>query len=85
MEKYYEEWNGKKFAVRRIMLPEELGGYEANITDVDLYHEYEIEYEHGDRRANEIDDSIYFFCDSGFIESDPTDAEIREYLLKHVV
>lgn len=36
MEKYYEEWDGKKFPVRTVRLPEELGGFEANVSDIDL-------------------------------------------------
>ena len=83
MEKYYEEWNGKKFPVREVTLPEELGGFVAKVTDVELYHEYELEYERGDSKAVELDSSIYYFCDSGFIASDPTDEEIVKYLIKN--
>jgi hypothetical protein len=83
MNKYFEEWDGKKFSVREVMLPEELGGFAVKVTDVELYHEYESEYERGDSKAVELDNSIYYFCDSGFIASDPTDKEIIEYLIKH--
>lgn len=85
MKKYYVEWNGKRFPVRTVDLPEKLGGFSADVTDIELYHEYEEEFLKGDNReVYELDASIYFFCDSGFIASDPTDEEIIDYLLKNV-
>ena len=83
MEKYYEEWNGKKFPVREVELPEELGGYKANIADADLWDAIEEDYNNGNSDAHALDNDIYFYCDYGFIESDPTDEEIVEYLIKH--
>ena len=62
MIKSFVEWNGEKFPVRTINLPDE--------------------YEKDNKEAVAIDNSIFFFCDSGFIESDPTDEEIIEYLIK---
>ena len=83
MEKYFEEWNGKMFPVREIHLPEELGGYNANVSDVDLWDAIEEDYNNGNSEAHALDNDIYFYCDYGFIESDPTDEEIVEYLIKH--
>lgn len=83
MEKYFEEWNGKKFPVRLIQLPEELGGFETKVSGGDLWDAIENAYNDGDKTANYIDDSIYFYCERGFIESDPTDEEIVEYLIKN--
>lgn len=83
MEKYFEEWNGKKFPVREVMLPEELGGYKANVADVDLWDAIEDDYNNGNSEANALDNDIYFYCDYGFIESNPTDEEIIDYLIKH--
>jgi len=84
MRKYFEEWNGKKFPVRVIQLPEELGGYDANIADVDLWDAIEEDYNSGNSEAHALDSDIYFYCDYGFITSDPTDEEIVEYLIKSV-
>ena len=84
MEKYFEEWNGKKFPVREIQLPEELGGYNANVADVDLWDAIEEDYNNGNSDAHALDNDIYFYCDYGFIENDPTDKEIVDYLIKNV-
>lgn len=83
MEKYFEEWDGKKFPVREIRLPEELGGYNANVADIDLWDAIEEDYNNGNSDAHALDNEIYFYCDYGFIASDPTDEEIIEYLIKH--
>ena len=83
MKKCFEEWNGKKFPVREIQLPEELGGFVANVATIELWDAIEAAYNVCDITANNIDNSIYFYCESGFIESDPTDEEIIEYLIKH--
>ena len=87
MEKYFEEWDGKKFPVREIRLPEELGGYNANVADVDLWdaieNAYDVEYHPNHKEAVGIDDDIYYYCDYGFIASDPTDEEIVDYLIKN--
>lgn len=82
MEKYYEEWNGKKFPVRTVMLPEELGGFEANVADIDLWFAIVDDYYNGNSEADAIDNDIYFYCNSGIIASDPTDEEIVDYLIK---
>lgn len=84
MEKYYEEWDGKKFPVREVELPEELGGFTANVATSELWDAIEDAYNAGDKTANNIDNSIYFYCEYGFIESNPTDEEIVEYLIKYV-
>ena len=88
MTKYYEEWEDRKFPVRTVTLPDdffEMAGEKVNVADVELYHAYEVEYEKGDEKAASIDDSIYYFCDSGFIASDPSDEEIIRYLRQNVV
>ena len=82
MEKYFEEWNGKKFPVRKIQLPEELGGFVANVADFELWNEIKYHVEQlRDLEASRIDNDIYYYCESGFIASDPTDEDIVEYLL----
>lgn len=83
INKYFEEWNGKKFPVRDVMLSEELGGFVASVATVELWDAIEYAYYAGNKTANNIDDSIYFYCEYGFIENDPTDKEIVDYLIKH--
>ena len=83
MEKYFEEWDGKMFPVREVKLPEELGGYNANVADVDLWDAIDEDYNNGNSEAHALDNDIYYYCDYGFIASDPTDEEIVEYLIKH--
>lgn len=84
MNKYYEEWNGKKFPVREVMLPEELGGFVTNVATIELWDAIEDAYNDCNKTANNIDNSIYFYCEYGFIESDPTDEEIIDYLIENV-
>lgn len=84
MNKYYEEWDGKKFPVREVELPEELGGFVTNVATIELWDAIEDAYDADDKKAINIDDSIYFYCEYGFIENDPTDEEIVEYLIKYV-
>ena len=81
MEKYYEEWYGKKFPVRTVVFPIQ-EGFDTPINVADLSaHEHEG---HPKRReAIELDNDIYYYCDYGFIASDPTDEEIIEYLIKN--
>ena len=83
MNKHFEEWNGKKFPVREVKLPEELGGFVANVATIELWDAIEAACNVGGITANNIDDSIYFYCEHGFIESDPTDEEIVDYLIKN--
>lgn len=87
MEKYFEEWDGKQFPVRKVMLPQELGGYKANVAGEELWDEISYAYENLNGRTHnaavELDNEIFFYCEYGFIASDPTDEEIVEYLIKH--
>lgn len=85
MEKYYEEWNGEKFPVRYVWLPEELGGNKAKIADYELWDAICDFCERGDSDAVDIDNTVYFYCDSGFIASDPTDEDILDYLVRHLL
>lgn len=87
MEKYFEEWDGKKFPVREVMF-NVCDNMETivKVADLSLWDaiEYACEHEgHPKRReAIELNNDIYFYCDYGFIASDPTDEEIVEYLIK---
>ena len=81
MEKYYEEWKGEIFPTRYVWLPENMGGYKVKVADYELWVAVAEYYERGDRDAIDLDNTIYFYCDSGFIANDPTDEEIIEYLV----
>lgn len=85
MEKYYEEWNGKKFPVRVVSVDEEIYGYPTiKVADYELWNAIQYYVEQlRDFEACRIDNDIYYYCDSGFIESDPTDEEIVKYLIKN--
>lgn len=88
MEKYFEEWDGKKFPVRTIVFPIQEGfDTPINVADVDLWDAIEYACDHEDNilhsEAVDLDREIYHYCDYGFIESDPTDEEIVEYLIKN--
>lgn len=87
MEKYYEEWDGDKFPVRVIQLPEELGGFDTKVADIELWLAiaYACDHENHIRHSEAVnlDKEIYYYFDSCFIASDPTDKEIIEYLIKN--
>lgn len=83
MTKNYVEYNGKKFPVRTVNLSSVSSYYtDVDVADYELFAVIESDYDEGKREAVEIDNSIFFYCDSGFIESDPTDEEIIDYLVK---
>ena len=50
------------------------------ITDYELWAAIEDNYEDGDKEAVWIDNNVYFYCDSGFIASNPTESEVIEYM-----
>lgn len=88
MEKYYEEWKGNKFPVREVMFPvfDDLNGkVKVCVADYELYVALEDDINARDVDARMIDQDIYFYCDSGFIASDPSDEEIIRYLQRYVV
>ncbi len=81
MKKFFKQWHGENFPVREVNLPESWGYYNpVNVADVELWWAIEEDCNNGNEEAIEIDNSIFFFCDTGFIESDPTDEEIIKYL-----
>lgn len=43
------------------------------IADCELWMAIEDDYYNGDKEAVWLDDKIYFYCDSGFIASNPTE------------
>lgn len=86
MEKYYEEWNAKKYPVRVVSVEEIL---RIKVADYELWAAIGFAYSHAcvknHCRAVEIDNEIFYYCDSGFIDSDPTDEEIIEHLKEREV
>ena len=50
------------------------------IADYELWAAIEDDYEEGDKEAIWIDNNVYFYCDSGFIASNPTESEVIEYM-----
>ena len=50
------------------------------IADYELWVAIEDDYEDGDKEAVWIDNNVYFYCDSGFIASNPTESEVIEYM-----
>ena len=53
------------------------------IADCELWVAIEVDYYNGDKEAVWLDDKIYFYCDSGFIASNPTESEVIEYMNKY--
>lgn len=53
------------------------------ITDIEFWWDaLEIPCMDGDKEANEIDEKIYYYCDSGFCASMPTEQEVIDYFKK---
>ena len=50
------------------------------IADYELWAAIEDDYEDGVKEALWIDNDVYFYCDSGFIASNPTESEVIEYM-----
>ena len=50
------------------------------IADYELWAAIEEDFEKGVKDAVWLDDDIYFYCDSGFIASNPTESEVIEYM-----
>lgn len=49
------------------------------IADIELWFDLEEDYENGDTMAIGIDNSIFYYCDSGFVASKPTEEEVIKY------
>lgn len=83
----YVEYKGKSYPTRWVYLMNVLfkGQCElVQVADYTLFAAMEEDYEKGAREAVEIDNDIYFYCEPGFIASEPTDDEIIEYLKKNL-
>lgn len=86
MEKYIEKWDGKEYPVRVIPFPEELGyGSPIKVASHLLWDLIADAYERGDRKAAEIDNEIFCYVEPKFMDSDPMDKELADYVIKNIV
>ena len=84
------EYRGKEYPVREIMLTgklaEEYGDeYPYHVSTTALWDKIENKFYEGNEEAVEIDNSIFFYCEEGFIESNPTDEEIIKHLEENML
>ena len=49
------------------------------IADIELWFALEEDYENADTIAIGIDNLIFYYCDSGFVASEPTEEEVIKY------
>ena len=86
MERSFIEYNGVKYPTIEIALSK-VSDIESDeiviIADYELWAAIEDDYEDGEKEAVWLDDKIYFYCDSGFIASNPTESEVIEYMNKY--
>lgn len=53
---------------------------EVDVADYELWAAIERAWQEGDYDAAEIDNNIFYYADSEFVKSDPTDEELVDYL-----
>lgn len=86
MSKYYEEWNGKKYPIREVMF-EVCSGMETlvKVAGIELWDAIEEACEHKEHpqhaEAYDLNCEIYYYCDYGYIDSNPTDEDIVKRML----
>ena len=49
------------------------------IADIELWFAIKKDYENDNSTAVEIDNSIFYYCDSGFVASKPTEEDVIKY------
>ena len=49
------------------------------LADIELWFALEEDYENADSMAVDIDNSIFYYCDNGFVASEPTEEEVIKY------
>jgi len=81
MKKYYQEWNGKEYAVRALQVDEKFGaGSEVLVADRALWEAMESDYYDNNspqhNKAVSIDDTIVYYFEGDYINSDPSDDDI---------
>ena len=84
MEKYYQEWNGVKYPVRIVKLSKEIGV--CDIADIALWDAmksaYEDEQDANHKKAVVIDEKMFYYVESDFMASDPSDEELAYEVLR---
>lgn len=79
MEKSKIVYKGKSYPIVFIELNKisnEENRSRVAISDIELWYAIEKGYDKGDKECINIDNSIYYYCDSGFIASNPSEEEI---------
>ena len=85
MERNAIVYNGESFPIIEIELSK-VTNLDSNeivtIADYELWAAIEKDYENDKKEAVYIDSGIFYYCDSGFIASKPTESEVIEYMHK---
>lgn len=80
MKKNYIEFEGKKYLAREIDLSPILDGYGTTLIGCNALsmalHDATDDFTIENQDANDIDNEIYCYLESGVLECDPTDAEL---------
>ena len=83
MEKSYIEYKGERYPTIEISL-NKISDIESEervvLADIELFFAIEEDYENDVYEAVDIDNSVYYYCDSGFVESCPSESEVIEYM-----
>lgn len=84
MEKGKIKYKGKKYPTLTFdgSLIGEDGLGKITIADYELSKAIEQDCENGDIDALNIDSEIYYFCDSGFVASHPSEEKVIKYFSK---
>lgn len=86
MKKSYINYKGTDYPVIEIELSK-ISNENSNeiviIADYELFKDIEEDYENNNQEAINIDNMIYFYCDSGFIASNKTEKEIIKYMKQY--
>ena len=86
MERSFIEYDGVKYPTIEIPLSKvsDIDSDEiVTIADYELWAAIEGDYENGVKDAVWLDDEVYYYCDNGFIASNPTEDEVIEYMNKN--
>lgn len=81
--KGYIEYNGKKYPYREVAasrFDDDLRGM-VMVADYELWQAI---FDEDTQEAHDIDNSIFYYCDSGFIDNDPTDEEIIMHIKPNI-
>ena len=57
--------------------------YLVTLADYELWVAIEKDYDNDVLEAVDVDNNIYYYCDSGFVASNPTEEEVIAYMKKY--